>query len=152
MMLCQWCFQESLVQRPGPLSAVCGSSLLFDKKIVMLHLTEWLPESITGINTRAVKNLSCDYSVKFHYCNGERQAALGQLPPNLPAHLEEHADGYLQRPQVDTLLIRVWNAACSCMDHLAVVPFLGFHLRVDKLIGWLHGVHVWLGVAGDDVV
>lgn len=80
------------MQRPGPLSAVCGSSLLFDKKTVMFHLTERLPESITGINTVAVKNLRCDYSVRFHYCNGERQAALGRLALNLPAHLEEQAD------------------------------------------------------------
>lgn len=33
--------------------------------------------------------------------------------------------------QMGSLLIRAWDTVWSYMDHLAVVPFLGFHLCVD---------------------
>lgn len=36
--------------------------------------------------------------------------------------------------------------------YLAVVPFLSFHLRVQELVGGLHGVCVWFGIARYHVV
>lgn len=38
------------------------------------------------------------------------------------------------------------------MNYLAVVPLLSFHLCVDELIGWFHGVHVWLGITWNHIV
>lgn len=42
--------------------------------------------------------------------------------------------------------------SAMCVNYLAVVPLLSFHLCVDELIGWFHSIHVWLGIAGDHVV
>lgn len=38
------------------------------------------------------------------------------------------------------------------MNYLAVVPLLSLHLCVDELVGWLHGIHVWLGIARNHIV
>lgn len=42
--------------------------------------------------------------------------------------------------------------SATCVNYLAVVPLLSFHLCVDELVGWFHSIHVWLGIAGDHVV
>lgn len=39
-----------------------------------------------------------------------------------------------------------------CPNYLAVVPLLGFHLRVHELVGRLHGICVRLGIARNHVV
>lgn len=39
-----------------------------------------------------------------------------------------------------------------CMRYLAVVPLLSFHLCVEELIGWLHGIRVWLRIARNHIV
>jgi len=41
---------------------------------------------------------------------------------------------------------------CLVQRYLAVVPFLSFHLCAHELIGGLHGICVWLGVARYHVV
>lgn len=47
---------------------------------------------------------------------------------------------------------RLEGWAAMCVNYLAVVPLLSLHLCVDELVGWFHGIHVWLGIAGNHVV
>lgn len=38
------------------------------------------------------------------------------------------------------------------MNYFAIVSLLSFHLCVDELIWWFHGIHVWLGIGRNHIV